>query len=610
MPGLPPLPPPRRGPSVMVMRAVYGVILLGILVALAVLGARMGDTGDGLLVPRPVGPVIDLKVADVAFDSGTVIPTTGWQAAPPGGDIRAEARRRGMDLPTVWVRYGFEPLAFGGQPIAVFTNYIRERFTLYVNGTDLYRSNAAPGDQSFGWNRPTLVPVPAALLRPGQNQLVFRIDSVLSRPLLAGRISIGPDRAMAAVYNRQELRDITGPHMINGILGVLTLVAALCWLMRPQERIFGWLVAVGSLWFFRNLHYYIVAAPLDVTVFWNLTTDSIFAVMAVAYGFAAEFFDLPHKRRFTLAVVAACALGVASRYGLVLTGHSEFPSFLVLIPVALATLYVLGRACWQSPRLENFLMFVAVAAATGFGFHDLAAVSSRWAGASFYLQPYGGLMVFAAFGLALGRRMLVALATNEDVNQTLERRVERATFLLNESEATRRELQVASAVEIERERLMREIHDGAGSSLNPDGDVVMLLASLRHRMERELKAAGVSFAWKVQPTPALPWLDAVAALHVLRILQEAIGNILAHSRARLVEVHCLSSVVDGEDGVLVTIADDGRGFDLTLRPRGRGLANMRARAEALNARFTCDSTIGYGTRLLLWLPMVQVRAAA
>ena len=365
--------------------------------------------------------------------------------------------------------------------------------------------------------------------------------------------------------------------------------------------------------------------------------------MAVAYGFAAEFFDLPHKRRFITAVVAVCALGVASRYGFVLTHHSDTPSFLVVIPVAVATLYVLGRACWQSPRLENFLMFVAMALATGFGFHDLATASSSWTGASFYLQPYGGLMVFSAFGMALGRRMLVALATNEDVNQTLERRVERATFLLNESEATRRELQVASAVEIERERLMREIHDGIGSSLitalavaertqeSPatiatlkrsitdlrlgvdsleptDGDVVMLLASLRHRMERELKAAGVSFVWKVQPTPVLPWLDAVAALHVLRILQEAIGNILAHSQARLVEVHCLSSISEGEAGVLVTIADDGRGFDLTLRPRGRGLANMRARAEALNARFTCDSTIGYGTRLLLWLPMTQVRA--
>ena len=57
----------------------------------------------------------------------------------------------------------------------------------------------------------------------------------------------------------------------------------------------------------------------------------------------------------------------------------------------------------------------------------------------------------------------------------------------------------------------------------------------------------------------LPWLDAVAALHVLRILQEAIGNILAHSGATLIEVGCTRAYQDG-DGVLITISDNGCGF--------------------------------------------------
>ena len=287
---------------------------------------------------------------------------------------------------------------------------------------------------------------------------------------------------------------------------------------------------------------------------------------------------------------------------------------------------------------------LALAAATAFAFHDLLLVSQGTGIVLVYLQPLGSLFVFSAFGFALGRRMLVALATNEDVNMTLERRMAEATASLERSEAQRRELQVASAVENERERMMREIHDGIGSnlitalavaeqqcespgtiatlrrsitdlrigvdSLEPvGGDVVTLLANLRHRMEHELRAMGVAFVWQVQPSPLLPWLDPVGALHLLRILQETISNILMHAGARLVDVGCAPESRDGVPGVVIVIADDGHGFDTGVAIRGRGLSNMKARAEALDARFACDSHIGAGTRVSIWLPLAQRSAA-
>ena len=258
--------------------------------------------------------------------------------------------------------------------------------------------------------------------------------------------------------------------------------------------------------------------------------------------------------------------------------------------------------------------------------------------ADFQLEPFGGLLLFLAFGFALGRRVLVALQTVEDVNLILAQRVRAATERLQLSENERRRLEVANAIDGERERMMREIHDGIGSSLittlaiaqrenqsantiatlkrsildlrigvdslePANGDVVMLLASLRHRVERELGDAGLVFVWKTMSAPPLTWLDAVGALHILRIMQEAVGNILAHAHASLVEVDCVASDQDGQRGVLVTIADNGCGF-ARGGPEGRGLLNIAARADALNARFTCESVIGTGTKLFLWLPLI------
>ncbi len=617
--------------------------LLWLAVSMLFAGLLWLATGGSGLLPgnTPSAPVYTLDGGDLAYAAVAAPPAKGWTAgARLGLDVRRQALAHGVDPPGVWVRYRFDSAIAAGKPLAMACDFMRERFTVFYNGVDIARTNGGPGDPGLAWHRPKYVPLPARLLRSGSNEIIFHIESTANRPLSIGTVSIGGDAAVRTRFNRQMFFNTSGPEVINGILATLSLASLLAWFARPRERVFGWLTLVGGVWYFRNLHYFVDTPPFDSTLFWTLTTDSIFALMAVVYGFAATFFDLPGKRRLMAMVTLVCVAGVLVRHALVAAGQSDVPSFLLTIPVAVATLIVLARAVWRQPKTENLFMLAAVAAATAFAFHDLLLVSQGTGVVSVYLQPLGSLLVFSAFGFALGRRMLVALATNEDVNMTLERRMAEATASLERSEAQRRELQVASAVENERERMMREIHDGIGSnlitalavaeqqrespgtiatlrrsitdlrigvdSLEPvGGDVVTLLANLRHRMEHELRALGVAFVWKVQPSPVLPWLDPVGALHLLRILQETISNILMHAGARLVDVACAPESRDGAPGVVIVIADDGHGFDPGTTICGRGLSNMKARAEALNARFACDSSVGAGTRVSIWLPLVQ-----
>ena len=578
-----------------------------------------------------------LPVADIAISAATAIPRAGWSQDPTlASRINAEAHRLHLDPPNAWVRYRFDRAADSGS-LSLSTEFMRERFTLYLNGIDIYRTNGTTADRNIGWHHPLFLPLPETLLHTGSNVLVFHLQSVPERPLAVGKVFVGPDVGLRQSTNRQIMLETTAPQIINGVLAILTLGTLLFWLVRPQEQVFGWLALVGAVWWFRNLHYFIASPPFEEVLFWHMTTDSIFVLQAAVYGFAATFLNIPNRKRIILVVAGGSAMAIGFRHLLVLAGRADFASFLLTIPVTIAVLYVLAMACLRLPRIENLLMLAAVAIATAFGFHDLMlSVSSRYT-AGIYLQPFGSLLVFSAFGFALGRRMLVALAVNENVNAVLERRVAAATAELERSEASRRELQVANAVESERERMMREIHDGIGSSLitalavaerqqeSPgtiatlkrsitdlrigvdslepiDGDVVMLLASLRHRMERELTAAGMTFVWKVENVPALAWLDAVAALHVLRILQEAIGNILAHAGATTIAVGCSRLYRHEHDGIQITIADNGRGFDPDRNDGGRGLANMHARAEALKAVFACKSAPAHGTTVSLWLP--------
>jgi len=98
-----------------------------------------------------------------------------------------------------------------------------------------------------------------------------------------------------------------------------------------------------------------------------------------------------------------------------------------------------------------------------------------------------------------------------------------------------------------------------------------------------------------------------------RITQEALNNVVKHARARQATVQLCYS---GEDqaapsrktrqaegagagpSVLLSIRDDGRGFDPAQVPHNRlGLGIMQERAQAIGANLTVESQPGHGTQV-------------
>jgi signal transduction histidine kinase len=83
-------------------------------------------------------------------------------------------------------------------------------------------------------------------------------------------------------------------------------------------------------------------------------------------------------------------------------------------------------------------------------------------------------------------------------------------------------------------------------------------------------------------------------IEVFRIVQEGLGNIRKHANATHAEV------IIGERGFgerVVTIRDDGEGFDGETTDAGQGLKNIRKRAETIDGGFTLRSRPGFGTAL-------------
>ncbi len=90
--------------------------------------------------------------------------------------------------------------------------------------------------------------------------------------------------------------------------------------------------------------------------------------------------------------------------------------------------------------------------------------------------------------------------------------------------------------------------------------------------------------------------------HVLLLALEALHNISRHADASQVVV-VLSDHTEGSFSL--SIADDGRGFDMRAESAGVGLESMQRRAAAINARLVIDSVIAHGTRIALDCPAVS-----
>ncbi|MDI6895267.1 MAG: sensor histidine kinase [Bacillota bacterium] len=98
---------------------------------------------------------------------------------------------------------------------------------------------------------------------------------------------------------------------------------------------------------------------------------------------------------------------------------------------------------------------------------------------------------------------------------------------------------------------------------------------------------------------ALPQLSPAQVRHISQVTQEALNNVLKHSRATRVEIE-----VGVRSGALtVLVRDNGSGFAVSDGSMGYGLQNMRERARILGGELTIRSRHGFGTEVFLEVPL-------
>ncbi|MDD0843066.1 sensor histidine kinase [Pseudomonas sp. Gutcm_11s] len=557
----------------------------------------------------------------------------------------ASLRELGFGAEQVSTRFYRLPVPASAQPLFLYLPRWQTvgQLAIYGDGRLLWRS---AGDKVWnGFNVPLWLALDGLDGQPRPQQLLLRMDSAAGLGAGLSSLWLGSEDELLADYRVRLLAQVLLPAAIGMAVLALGLFALGVWSQRRHEPIYGLFFAAAVLYCLRILHY---LGPLDTRLiaadwFGWITINSIGWMVAINQLFTLR---LCEKRMRWLERGLLGFMGASTLLTLPLWQSAEHLAalaavcylgggimFLISVPL------VILAAHRSTSRLARWLAWGNLLA-LGVGTHDWLLQNYHMSLDALYLVPYWQITFCLLFCLVLGQRYLASIHGLERSHEVLARRLAEREAELQESHRQLREVERREVLAGERQRLMQDMHDGLGSSLTGalrlaegasgaadlehvlrecmdelkltidslepmEADLTLLLATLRYRLQARLDAGGIRLRWQVGELPELAWLTPGNVLHVLRILQEVVTNILKHADAREV---ALSTRVEAE-GVLIQIVDDGCGFvpGETSTGRGRGIGNIRSRAQALGGSVQwAVEGLDQGSRFSLWLPRSRV----
>lgn len=151
------------------------------------------------------------------------------------------------------------------------------------------------------------------------------------------------------------------------------------------------------------------------------------------------------------------------------------------------------------------------------------------------------------------------------------------------------------------EKAMTEIRNLSKSLLPPSLGEIGLHQALQELIDniKQVNPLQISLKWN---DTCEAEFDNKLKLTIFRIVQEQINNVIKHADATKA---CIS-IEKIEENLVVSIKDDGLGFNTALKKNGVGLRNISSRAEVNNGKVSIISKPGEGCLLIVRFTIIDL----
>ena len=547
-------------------------------------------------------------------------------------------------IQVIWIKLSTQGLAMPSAALVLYGIRVKVEGTIavYVDGQLVRREQ----QQGQLWNS-LFTPLWVVLERDANDapprEILIRLEHTDASRVGLSSLWLGRAEALRGRYYLRQWLQRELPATLSAAFLLVGVFALFVWFKRRHETDYLLFFNLAAVSFVGHLHYYVGLPILNDWFAW-LTANALFWLVMVLHLFLRQL----HGRALTW--LTRAVVGVTVLISVLtlppLAILPIFPSTSILVPLVYAIVMLMattvclagGISAWHRSK-EGRLVAICLGLSTLLGVPDWLLHNNVISPEGWFLGAYTNAVTFGIFGVLMYWRYINAISEVEQVNASLAQRLQAREAELEIIHQRLREAGQRQTISDERQRLMQDMHDGLGSSLisairsverggvselkvsqilkdclddlkltidsmEPvEADLLLLLATLRFRLEPRLESTGITLLWEVQELPTLAWLEPSSALHILRIVQESIANILRHTHASEIKVGTALTVA----GVQVTIADNGQGFDVDKAlgaSAGRGLHNQQRRAQAVDGIVSWQSG-PTGTCFTLWLPLAR-----
>ncbi len=479
---------------------------------------------------------------------------------------------------------------------------------------------------------------------PGTTRVSVELQTMPYIPSGIALAELGPFAVMLPLqmqsYNEQS-GGMTIISLGTGLIGIFSIVL---WRTRQVDRFIFWFGLMCLMWGVRGYFYASEVVKLPPLVFEliNPFTVGLFAITCLqTTQLLLQRSTVKHNRFFAVAaatLVTSYAMSLATGMGAASVRAASFAFGLLILNY---TVYFIWRERAQLGLWRAMLIVAGFAALIAASYHDILIVAGLLPPERISLILVGFTALLAAYAVVCAHFVIRTLNQAEASNEQLELRVQEKTQELAHSYEKLRSFEVTQAQAQERERLLRDMHDGVGAQLMTalrglergvldkdaisnalqDGldDLRMLmdnadpqstfsdrLAAWRSRWDARLGLLGIQLHWQLGDDLDGLTLSGDTALQLLRVVQEACTNVLKHAQATAIWLTAKRSMRPEGEALFIEIRDNGQGFATSsASARGRGLANMRFRAKQIGAELAIESPPGteHGCCVQLWLPL-------
>ena len=541
---------------------------------------------------------------------------------------------------SVWYRIDWERACDReSEPVALGIDGFAMAGEVFSNKELLWRDTSLVEPLSLSWNMPRWWLLPVSSLLPGRNSVWVRVVGIPALTPGIGWLRLGSVPEVSAIHARKHFLQRTVYVFSMGLSAAVGCLFGAVWLLRRSERAFGWYALMSLAWMA-----YLLTLLVQSPLFSLGTLDQARLNIGIFMLYVACFCqftwrfggqELPWCERalWGLSLVSCALVALAPQ------GWMDRVFFLLWVGFLAIFLLNCVQFQWHAwrPRPggrdpQHMLLALCWLLFLVLGVHDALVVLRKWHSHDAWGMAAGPVTT-VCMALLLGARLVGGMRRIERFNQELETRASEVRIELAQA-LEREHVQALERAKLqERLQIAHDLHDGLGSSLVRSMALVeqsretlanervlslfkvlrddlrqvidygsgashvvpetpiQWLAPLRHRFTGLFDELDVRTQWQVphawpegglRPTP-------MQCLGMTRLLEEALANVIKHSRARALRVECLQPT---PDSLVLRVIDDGVGFDVarvSANGLGVGMRSMAARAERFGGTLSVHS---------------------